>query len=194
MAIPLTLTLPAFKALLQRGVGIPDGTGVSVRAFLQDTLGIDPSYVEESLQTVFLDGHPVDDFDRAFVRPGTVLALSGAMPGLAGATLRRGGYYARLREGISHEGADSADGGRELEAGERGVVVVKLFNRPLADLAGTMAARPLLAPSDALDGLGPEAAVSPEATMDPEAANGPEAAVGQEPAEGGWVRVMVTLV
>jgi hypothetical protein len=166
--VRVTLSRHAFKALLQRGVGIPDGKGVRVREFLQETLGIDAAYVEERLQTVFLDGHPVDDFDRAVVRPGAVLALSGAMPGLVGATLRRGGYYARMREGITHAGThagtDTADGGSH-----KSFVVVKLFNRPLADLAETLAARPLLVPADAIDGLDPEAA------------------------DGDWVRLAVTL-
>lgn len=173
--IPLALTMPAFKALLQRGVGIPNGTGKSVREFLQDTLGIDPSYIDESLQTVFLDGHPVDDLDRAAVQVGAVLALSGAMPGLAGATLRRGGYYARLREGISHAEAEPA-GENAGKGSEEGIVVVKLFNRPLADLAETLAARLLLAPADAVDAVGSDAVEGPEATV------------------GGWVRVAVTLV
>ena len=125
--VRVTLSRPAFKALLQRGIGIPCGTGTGVREFLQRALGIDPAYVEEQLQTVFLDGHPVDDFDRAQVRPGAVLALSGAMPGLAGATMRRGGYYARMREGITHDGTQRTEGSTE-----EGVVMVKLFNRPLA--------------------------------------------------------------
>jgi len=162
--VRVTLSRHVFKALLQRGVGIPDGTGVRVREFLQETLGIDAAYVEERLQTVFLDGQPVDDFDRAVVRPGAVLALSGAMPGLVGATMRRGGYYARMREGITHAETDTADGG-----GHKSFVVVKLFNRPLADLAETLAARPLLVPADAIDGLDPEAA------------------------DGDWVRLAVTL-
>ena len=162
--VHLTLPRHAFRVLLQRGVGIPGFSGASVREFLEETLGIDASYVEEKLQTVFLDGRPVDDFDRTVVRPGAVLALSGAMPGLAGATMRRGGYYARMREGISHGGTDTEDGGSEMS-----FVVVKLFNRPLADLAETLAGRPLLAPADALDSLDLEAA------------------------EGDWVRLAVTL-
>jgi hypothetical protein len=163
-AIRLTLPRHAFKALLQRGVGIAGGAGATVREFLEDVLGIEAAYIEEKLQTVFLDGQPVDDFDRAVVRPGSVLALSGAMPGLAGATMRRGGYYARMREGITHEGHDPADGVRK-----NGIVVVKLFNRPLADLAEALAARPLLARHGAVEGL--------------------ESGV----AEGGWVRLAVTL-
>jgi hypothetical protein len=163
-AIPLTLPRHAFKALLQRGVGISGGAGATVREFLEDVLGIDATYVEEKLQTVFLDGQPVDDLDRAVVRPGAVLALSGAMPGLAGATMRRGGYYARMREGITHEGHDPAD-----RVQEDGIVVVKLFNRPLADLAETLAARPLLARHGTVEGLEPETG------------------------EGGWVRLALTL-
>jgi hypothetical protein len=163
-AIRLTLSRHAFKALLQQGVGIAEGAGATVREFLEEVLGIDAAYVEEKLQTVFLDGQPVDDLDQALVRPGAVLALSGAMPGLAGATMRRGGYYARMREGITHEGHDPA----HRVQGE-GIVVVKLFNRPLADLAETLAARPLLARHGVVEGLEPGAAV------------------------GGWVRLAVTL-
>ena len=162
--VRVTLPRHAFKALLQRGVGIPGGTGLRVREFLQETLGIPADYVEEKLQTVFLDGQPVDDLDRAVVRSGAVLALSGALPGLVGATMRRGGYYARMREGITHAEADTGGGG-----GEKRFVVVKLFNRPLADLTDTLAARPLLVPADALDVLDPEAA------------------------EGDWVLLAVTL-
>jgi hypothetical protein len=158
------LPTQTFKDWLQRGVGIPQEAELTVRAFLLDVLGIDPGYVEEKLQTVFLDGRPVDDFDRALVRPGAILALSGAMPGLAGATLRRGGYYARLREGITHGGTE--DVGKK---GGEGMVVVKLFNRPLADLTGTFASLPLLVPADALED--PDSRVAP----------------------GEWIRVAVTL-
>lgn len=169
-AATVSVTLPrhVFKALLQRGVGIPAGAGASVRDFLQRTLGIESAYVEEKLQTVFLDHQPVDDFDAVVVRPGAVLALSGAMPGLVGATMRRGGYYARMREGITRAGDADAGGGD----GGGGVVVVKLFNRPLADLADTLAARPLLAPADAVAGAG---------------------AAGAAADADGWVRLSVTL-
>ena len=104
-SVRVPLSLQAFRTLLQRGVGIPQAICVGVREFLQETLGIEAEYVEDRLQTVFLDGRPIDDLDRTMVGPGAVLALSGAMPGLAGATMRRGGYYARLREGITYSGA-----------------------------------------------------------------------------------------
>ena len=37
---------------------------------------------------------------------GDTLALSAAMPGLVGATMRRGGYFAGLRANISHRDQD----------------------------------------------------------------------------------------
>jgi len=161
----VTLSPQAFRTLLQRGVGVPQGACVGVREFLQEILGIEAGYVEERLQTVFLDGRPIDDLDRTLVGPGAVLALSGAMPGLAGATMRRGGYYARMREGITHPGAAA-----EEEGEGPGIVTVKLFNRPLADLAESLAELTLLVPADALDER------------------------DSETTDGEWVRVAVTLV
>jgi len=162
--VHLTLTRTELGALLQRGVGVPDGAGRTVREFLETTLGIHPSYVESQIQTAFLDGHPVDDFDRAMVGAGTVLALSGAMPGLAGATLRRGGYYARLREGISHQRGRTGGAGAGRE-----VVIVKLFNRALTDLAETMTGRSLLVPAELVRDLNSVAR------------------------EGGWVEAVITV-
>ena len=97
--------------------------------------------MDVDLQTVFLDSQPVDDFDGTHIRDGSVLALSGAMPGLAGATLRRGGYYARMRGGITHE-----DSKPKAVRAEPCVVTLKLFNKPLADLADSLAVRPLRIP------------------------------------------------
>jgi hypothetical protein len=186
--VPLPLSRPALKALLQRGVGIPDGAGLNVRAFLEETLGIEAAYVEERLQTVFLDGHPVDDLDHAVVGPGAVVALSGAMPGLAGATMRRGGYYARLREGISHEkggsAAEAAAGAEAVdEASGPSPVIVKLFNRALADLAEILASRPLLVRVEQLDGLDPAAARDLRARAD---------GCGAGLSYDGWVPVALT--
>ena len=147
--VSVELPRHAFKALLQRGVGIAGGVGSTVRDFLHRTVGIDESYIDGELQTVFLDHQPVDDFDRAVIGPGAVLALSGAMPGLVGATMRRGGYYARMREGITHAGDDAA-AGRQGD----GVVTLKLFNKPLADLTDILARRTLVVAPGAIEELG----------------------------------------
>jgi hypothetical protein len=74
------------------------------------------------IQTVFLDGMPVDDMEGVSIKQGSTVALSGPMPGVAGATLRRGGYYSSMRKEISCR--PEATGGNL----KRGTVIVKLFN------------------------------------------------------------------
>jgi len=96
--------------------------GTPLQSFLCNRVGIDPDYLDKRVQTVFLNGKAVDDFHTAIIRNGDVLALSGAMPGLAGATLRRGGYFGRMRGEISHIAQP-----QPVEC-TQGLVKVKLFN------------------------------------------------------------------
>ncbi len=129
----LCITVPAdrvqcFFPLLQKGfvLGVP--VGGPVRALLRDGFSLTDEYIEARLQTVFLDGRPVDDIDRAFIRDGATLALAPAMPGLMGAMLRRGGFYAPMRSEITHRD-DAAPRG----IGE-GRITVKLFGMALREL------------------------------------------------------------
>jgi len=140
-AVPaLGLTVPAervacFFPLLQKGFVIRARLGSPVRAFLREELGLSGEYVEARIQTVFLDGKPVDDIDRALLGEGSTLALAPAMPGLMGAMLRRGGYYAPMRSGITHR-----DGGAPQGAGQ-GHITVKLFGTALRELGPALLAR-----------------------------------------------------
>ncbi len=118
--------------LLERGVLLRLPVNASVAQVLTAGLGLALEFIASRVQTVFLDSKPVDDLEVAVVREGSVLALSAAMPGLVGATMRRGGVLAGFRSGIS---ATSGGGDREAEndAGGRGqartgLVTVKLFN------------------------------------------------------------------
>jgi hypothetical protein len=123
--IQLTLEprlIPRFFLFLRQGVELRTRVGCSVKTLLCDELGIRPEYLDERVQTLFLDGKPVDDVTSARVPDGSTLALSAAMPGLAGATLRKEGFYARMRGHISH---------REEPAplcARQGTVILKLFN------------------------------------------------------------------
>lgn len=102
--------------------------GVSIESFLRDDLGLSPSYIKNKIFTIFLDGKTVDSLETALLRNGSTLALSSAMPGLAGATLRRDGPYASLRTSITYrENAGKA-------AVEEGRIIVKLFNLLIAEL------------------------------------------------------------
>jgi hypothetical protein len=60
------------------------------------------------------------------------------MPGLVGATMRRGGFYAALRQGISHLENNVTT------VGECGTVRLKLFNLLLAELGPLVLARGLI--------------------------------------------------
>lgn len=155
--IDLTLRedlLPVFSGLLGGGFGIQITTGKSIKSILCDQLDIAPDYLEERIQTIFMDGQVVDDVDSVLVGKGAEIALSGAMPGLVGATLRKGGHLAPMRASISRKAEEMASGGgtgpvkiklfnltaRELGPGflEKGV---ELDGADLADLLGKMPAR-----------------------------------------------------
>lgn len=120
--------IPLFLPLLGKGFRIHAQMGCSIRDFLCQQLGLSPEYLDERIQTVFLNGKAVDDLDTAAINPDAMLALSGAMPGLAGATLRRGGPLSRMRGEISHENE------AVCRPGEEGKVTLKLFNLALKDL------------------------------------------------------------
>jgi hypothetical protein len=124
--------VPRFFIFLQTGFQVQAVVGCSVGDFLRGQLGLASDYVNERISTLFLDGRPVDNFDTAVIQNGSVLALSGALPGLVGATLRRGGLLACLREGITYQPAAAPAGPESGPAA--GAITVKLFNLVLHDL------------------------------------------------------------
>jgi hypothetical protein len=114
--------LSQFFPLLQQGFMVQLPACGSLRTVLCGYLGLSQEYLEGRIQTIFLNGRPVDNMDVAMVGDGDTLALSAAMPGLVGATMRRGGFFASLRSGISHGAQD------EMSAGGECQVKLKLFN------------------------------------------------------------------
>jgi len=152
--------------LLQAGFSLQAPEGLSARAFMREVLRFPEDYIEGAVSTVFLDGKPVDDIDRAILVDGSRLALSAAMPGLVGAMMRRGSPYASFREGITHRDAraisardaaasrEAADGaGENLAAATAGTsmamaapcfVGIKLFNSVMRDRGPTVLAHGIL--------------------------------------------------
>lgn len=125
-----------FFPLLGEGIRVEGPGGSSVSEFLAQAAGIDPAYLARRVQTVFLNGHPVDDLSRAVVRGGDAIALSAALPGLAGAVLRRGSAYAAMRRSISWEETPGEPGGAGMAA-----ATLKLFNLVARELGpGLLAA------------------------------------------------------
>jgi hypothetical protein len=127
-----------FAGLLQEGVRVPGGTDIDLATLLTDEFGIEPAYLAQRIATVFLNGSCVDDLGAAIVHDGDILALSSGMPGVAGASLRRGGPLAVLRSGIT-----LAPESTRL-APSRGTIVVKLFNMVMAELGPVFLSRGLL--------------------------------------------------
>jgi len=115
--------MAVWAPLLGGGIGIPTPLGISLRTFLCDGLGMAGDYLDNRVQTILLNSRPVDDVQQTIVADGDVIALSAAMPGLAGATLRRGGHLAAMRAGISQKRPDGTG-----STSSTGVVVLKLFN------------------------------------------------------------------
>jgi hypothetical protein len=120
--------LRTFYFLLQQGLRIKTPVGGSVQDFLVRQLGLNPEVIDEKIQTIFLNGKAVDDPGQAFLTDGASLALSGALPGLVGATMRRGGFYSSLRDPITFQG------GPGFQGSQKGAIVLKLFNILLKDL------------------------------------------------------------
>ena len=114
--------------LLQKVFFIKSKEGCSLYDFLCLQYQISPDYIEERISTVFLDGKPVDDINMAILQDGSTIALSGAMPGLAGAAMRRGSFYASFRDSITYKK------GGDTSRQEKCMVRLKLFNIVMKEL------------------------------------------------------------
>ena len=111
-----------FLQLTERGFRLKIAASLSIRELLCKHLGISEDYVDNRIQTIFLDGRPVDDVDTASIQNGSKLALSAAMPGLVGITLRKGGFYASLRSTISYSKTEASI------VKDEGEIILKFFN------------------------------------------------------------------
>jgi hypothetical protein len=120
--------LVEFFPILQKGFGVMAMVPCSIKDLLCDQLGLSEAYVLERITTIFLDGKATDSIDEAIVKERSTIALSAAMPGVVGATMRRGSYYASMRSAIT-----CTDGGK-TGASKEGMVQVKLFNLLLTEL------------------------------------------------------------
>ncbi len=111
-----------FTPLLEKGVGLTVTINCTLRELLCGQLGLTDEYLDQRIQTIFLNARPVDNVDQVIVRNESILALSAAMPGILGATMRKGGRYAAFRKSISqqpHESDASKQSGR---------ITIKMFN------------------------------------------------------------------
>jgi len=129
--------LTPFFYLLQSGFNLKIRVGMNVEATLTREFGLNPDLLDK-IQTVFLNGKAVDDLESSVVKEGSILALSAAMPGLVGATLRRGSYYAAMRSQITAAETQATTAPKE------GMVTLKLFNLLISELAPIFLAKGIL--------------------------------------------------
>ena len=121
--------LALFYPLLQQGVRVEAQIGCDIQSLLCDQFKMAPDYLADRITTIFLNGKPVDDVASAVVTDGATLALSAAMPGLVGATLRKAGCLASFRNTISHR-----EEGASAVACRDGYITLKLFNMLLPEM------------------------------------------------------------
>ncbi len=136
----LLLTMPqetvaGFASLLQHGIQCAIDQPVEILPFLLSLPGFNPEYIENRLQTIFINGSAVDSLDRV-LSAGSTLALSAAMPGLAGAIFRRQGLHGSLRSQPEEKATAIPS--------ESGFVTLKLFNTIAIDRVHDLLANGIL--------------------------------------------------
>ncbi len=114
-------TLPLFTTVLQSGIEIKSARGQTLANFLNKFPGFTAEYLTDTVQTIFLNGTAVDDLSLPFNGQHPVLALSAAMPGLAGAIFRKNSFHSALR--TETKSLKSSDKGHDSI-----IVTLKLFN------------------------------------------------------------------
>ncbi|MEF8889396.1 MAG: hypothetical protein V5A14_05070 [Desulfohalobiaceae bacterium] len=138
---------PLLHPLLRRGFWIRASAGACLRDILIRDLGLSQEAVRDRIQTVFLDGEVVDDFDAVFPGSGSTLALSPAMPGLLGASFRKGGAFAGLRGSITSKGR-SPEPDREI-----GELRIKLYSLLTGEWGNILLDRGIMAEAGQISAL-----------------------------------------
>lgn len=145
----LTLLVPTqamgrFTTLLQYGIITETEPGLSVGGFLCSLPGFTSQYIAERVETIFLNGLPVDYLTTQITGSWPVLAVSAAMPGLAGAIFRKNSFHTALRT-IPRRKTGESDPGEKKSS-----VVLKLFNVVARERGPALFARGCLLRSSAV--------------------------------------------
>ncbi len=135
-----------FFPIMQQGFLVTARLPCTVENLLHEQFGLDHEYISDRITTIFLDGKAIDNTDEAPVRDHSTIALSAAMPGVVGASMRRGSFYAAMRDALT-----STEKGIPSESFE-GLVRIKLFNLLLPELGpGFLKRGIIMTPSELSD-------------------------------------------
>jgi hypothetical protein len=139
-----TQDLKGLLHLLESGVRLTVRVGTSLADLVCDQIGIPRDYLDGRIQTLFLNAKAVDDVNTARVEDGAVVALSAAMPGLVGATLRKGGAFSGLRAAISQKD------GTASQYDASGAITLKMFNLVAREVGPDLLTRGVQLPGNRL--------------------------------------------
>ncbi len=124
-AIEMGMWMP----LLGSGIGIAFTPGATLKGVLCDQLEIPTDYLQRRIQTILVNSRPIDDPEEVYIVHGDTVALSAAMPGLVGTTLRRGSHLAAMRGDITLNTTTRATGDLHTS-----ILTLKLFNMVATEL------------------------------------------------------------
>jgi hypothetical protein len=120
--------LVEFFPILQKGFGVMVLVPCTIKNLLCDQFGLSQAYISERITTIFLNGKATYSIEESIVKERSTIALSAAMPGVVGATMRRKSFYASMRSAITCTYQEKSGACRE------GIISVKLFNMLLTEL------------------------------------------------------------
>jgi hypothetical protein len=122
--VPEKLSL--FTTVFQYGIEITTSGDTTLGGLLSAFPGFTAEYLATTVQTIFQNGTAVDDLTTRLEGEQPVVALSAAMPGLAGAIFRKNSFHAALRTDTHHQKPRSAQD-------KTITVTLKLFNKIALD-------------------------------------------------------------
>ncbi len=122
--VPEKLSL--FTTVFQYGIEITTSGDATLGGLLSTIPGFTAEYLANTVQTIFQNGTAVDDLTTRLEGEQPVVALSAAMPGLAGAIFRKNSFHAALRTDTHH---DNPRSGHDKTI----TVTLKLFNKIALD-------------------------------------------------------------
>lgn len=108
------------STVLQSGFLVTGTEGDSIYTFLMKLPGFTEDYLAKEVQTIFYNGDALDDLETELAGHRATVALGSAMPGLAGAIMKKGSPCGALRK--TRTILDASHQGGPVE------VRVKLFN------------------------------------------------------------------
>lgn len=123
------IEMGAWMPLLGSGIGIAFTPGATLKAVLCEELIIPERYLEHRIQTILVNSRAIDDPEHVQIAHGDTVALSAAMPGLVGTTLRRGSHLAAMRSDITLNSEAKSATVRPVS-----ILTLKLFNMVAAEL------------------------------------------------------------